>query len=531
MVPHRSKLFLLMVLLTSAALTACGGGGGGGGEGGGANPSGGGGTTAPATYLFYQGSLVAVDPATPTLKTFIETDAVQGAEVEMVGSYNAAARTMSDWHTRSVFYDKAGKIYRVNALKSGSLTPVQVSSESAATGVCSRSVFSDFNNPDNSAYMYSLPGADGTCWNGDDVWRMVTAGMGIAQPPVPVPAFSTSSQVEGLYNPATGARIGFLAVEGSNLNRYDVNFANPVLLLAGVNNWHIIAWDLFDRIFLVVDHGSERKLYVYHVATQQLSSPLYTSTENYFPWPATWPADQDATHAFFSDGSAVYRLPLDGSASAGLWVDDPSVVSDLVVTASKVVYVVQEFVPPGFATKDTLKAVDRNAPSAPVPYFSEDGIMRLFAVNGDWVYYNSYEPSMMTPQAAGGIKVDTNSVSNLTRTANAEWIGHAWAEDFGPESSDYSPRILRASGYTAVDKFAGATIRAYDTANNTVLAELGSLPTGNPISSVDFNGTGDYVIGAALLPMGGEVFTANVTSAGSLTNLTNTPSVDEGPVW
>ncbi|TPW16890.1 MAG: hypothetical protein FD130_871 [Halothiobacillaceae bacterium] len=176
-----------------------------------------------------------MDPAAPAAPITVEagSDIVTGAfgvskaiKAFQSGSYNSATKTVTGLHTHAVIYAKTdGKLYRVSGLKSGSLTPVQLSSENGADQLCvgathGADTFTDFASPDNSQYLYALPGSDDTCETGDDIWKMVRLGMSASDAPV---VAKRPVSVQGDFN--TGAIAGWLVHDAGALKKCDANFA------------------------------------------------------------------------------------------------------------------------------------------------------------------------------------------------------------------------------------------------------------------------------------------------------------------
>ena len=157
-----------LVIVLSLFLAACGGGGG---SGGGGNPtvtppitppptppSGAG---IPETRLFFAGgSVLAVDPKNPSEKPVIVDPAATSGEVGLFdGKWNAAQKTLTDAHFRTIIYANSdnGKLFKVSALKADSLTPAQVSNETGAVTTCGAGSVPDFADHNNSVYLYLLP--------------------------------------------------------------------------------------------------------------------------------------------------------------------------------------------------------------------------------------------------------------------------------------------------------------------------------------------------------------------------------------
>lgn len=259
-----------MAGVLAVSLTACGGGG----DNNPSNlPSNIGPSEPTATYLFYQGSIGAVDPANPASPISVEAGPVSGAATIIHGTYTAATHSVSDLHPRTAIYAKDGKLWKVSALKGGAPTPVRLSSEDGANTVCYHTTDVDFANHNNAAYIYSLPGVDATCYTADDTLKMVKVGMSGTEAPIDL---KTKRPVTAIMDTQTGALKGWLATDGSSLSRYDANFGNAVQIA----NFSVGAEEMatygINRIFLRIDD----KLRMYNADTGNLSAPLHTFTSS-----------------------------------------------------------------------------------------------------------------------------------------------------------------------------------------------------------------------------------------------------------
>jgi len=204
-------------------------------------------------YLFYSPGLNAVDPANPTASIEVEPvanivtnslgETYATLQTILTGTYDTTTRTLTDMHTHAVIYAHTnGNIYKVSTLKSGSLTPVQVSSESMADQLCTEGspgdpVEEDFSNVNNSQFRYVLPGIDGVCNTNDDVWKMVRLGMSSTDTPV-----LAKPTIQGLTDFTTGAISGWLLHEpvAGELQRCDASFANCSTITTVTSSvaWH-----------------------------------------------------------------------------------------------------------------------------------------------------------------------------------------------------------------------------------------------------------------------------------------------------
>ncbi len=224
----------------------------------------------------------------------IETPAVTNAETIYHGTYNAAIRSLSDVHPRTVIYVKDGKLWKVSALKQNSPSPAQISSERAANEICGNaSTDSDFSNHNNAVYRYSLPGPDGSCYTADDIRKMVKVGMSAADAPTNL---GNIRPITSIMDPQTGALKGWLAADNGNLNSYDANFTNPSSIKkTSTQDVNYVASAGITRIFLRI-YGD---LYLYNADTGSLSASLHTFSSPF----TSITSRHDGESFFFVDGN------------------------------------------------------------------------------------------------------------------------------------------------------------------------------------------------------------------------------------
>lgn len=536
------------LFLLTALLIACGGGGGNdpAPSGGNPNPPGGGvnsggvntGSSASgASYLFYTGGLSAVDPASPTSPITVEAgdDFVTVSAFES-GTYNSTTKTVTSLHTHALLYAKDdGKLYKVSALKSGSLMPVQVSSESEADELCegatALSAVTDFAHPDDSQYVYALPGADGDCETGDDEWKMVRLGMGASDVPV-----MAKRPVAELGDFATGAIAGWLVFEAGALKKCDAAFANcgaPLKTVVGApqfGDFVQLGLGLNDRVLEI-----DGEIFVYDGQTNNtLSAPVFAVPTG----TVAGPFAADDSHVYFAHEKTIYRFPADGSAAVTVVAVEAEdiIAGQMATTASNVVYHTG-----AKGAGKHLRAVAKTGGTSSVlaSAAGTDDLM-LMAVAGNRIYYNIRNTGIVngmftvTPVAAG--VVDENG-GGKSEQAGAYWIAggtYPTTVDFSKTGTQgFQPqRVIRAD--------ASGTLTSFDTATSASVASLGFLPADVDIAAC--YGIGDATLCSATvqiipapalpaLPFQTDVFFLNAATANSLTQVTDTADKNEVPVF
>ena len=436
---------ILMILFLTAG---CGSSGDNGGGGPPITPPSTGGSYAASTYLLYAvsvdatGSLSALDPATPALPITVETgsDIVMDEDDHNIfdpnsygmyqsGTYNSTTKTVTNLHPHAVIYAKTdGKLYRVSALKSGSPTPVQVSSESGADLLCVGTVegfmgtpVSDFANPDNSQYIYVLPGVDSNCNTEDDEWKMVRLGMSASDTPV-----SAKPIIEMLLDLNTGAITGWLVIDAGELKKCNANFTacgtTLMLVTSEVNEMLALG---SNRSLLNIDD----QLFVYDGDANTLSDPIFT-----IPLGAGVIASAaDDNHLYFAHEQTIYKAPIDGSDLASeLAIESGYIGFLMAVTANKVVYTAGA----NWFMTSSLKVADKaTGEITELDTAGTDGIASFF-VAGNNIYYNSYnlnrEPTAGVINEAGG---------GQSETPDAAWSGSILSTSTDLSKNDSTPAL------------------------------------------------------------------------------------------
>lgn len=499
--------FRLILMLAVVGLAACNGDGSTDAEG-----SGGG---AVESYLFYRGGISAVDSANPTNPITVEagTDVLfsPGNNAVLAATYDRATRTLSNLHIHALVYAKSdGKLYKVNAEKAkGVPVPVQLSSETAADKSCGSSSksASDIANPEDSQFVYRLPGSDSICDTSDDVYKMVRLSMSATDAPI-----TAKAPIAELNNEATGALSAWLVNDGGALKRCDTNFANCGPSLKSITGRAALEEEalVVRKRLLTIDDA----LYVYDDNTHTLSSAIYTLGSTSHINVST----SDAHNFYFSVSDApksIYAAPTDGSAVAVTLVTDTDNILDFQVSSSKVVY----------TTKTSIKTVATTGGSAESLVNADDVV--FIVVNGSRIYYNTLSETEV-PTAG----VIDDSGGNKSETVNAHWVGFIPGAVIGIDGPIFKT-FVRAEGYNGLGSakgFSGGTLRSFDAANAEI-AVLGSIP-----SDIRYLYCGGLEGNSRTLCRGFEridlashsdIFFLNAEIAGSFQRVTTTPTKNE----
>ena len=519
----------LWVGVVGLVLTACGGGGNDNGG------NGGGGTTTP-TDLFYMLDslgLKAVDPDSPTSPTEVEPamsllpgDFDTLAVINRVYAATPDSGMLRDIHLHAIIYPNAdGYLYKVSALKSGTLSPVRVSSETMANQLCTSSsiVSMDFATADDSQYVYALPGMDATCDTDDDVWKMVRLGMSASEAPI-----SAKPVVGEIMDSSSGVLAGWLVHDkaASELQRCDAGFANCTTL-APVSSF-VSSLDFQSGCVPAFLVEIDSQVYVYTVATNTLSQPLFDASGS-----SVFDAYQDGVNFYIASssmsGSWILQVPIDGSAAATTVATETDWIDELYIANSTLVYSVSDN-----AGGTSLKSVAKTG-GTPMTLATASGTdeLEIYYVGDKLMYYNIQGTSSL----AGVIE---SSGANPVEITDAAWAGLNTANQW-PMNGLFYPDLVKtlilAEADTSGAGFAGATIKSVDASTSADVAILGTLPDTDPISAIDCFSIGANALCGVEITLNSmttpttqsDIFYLNADVAGSLQRVTATAETEE--VW
>ena len=531
--------FFGMTFLVTLLLAACGGSSDGNRDGFHLG-------TNSASYLFYLGSLNAVDSDNPASPIVVEPgeDIINGSiETVVTADYDPLTKTSGIEQSYALIYAKSdGRLYKVNALKERSLIPERLSSESNANQICTplskQAVISDYNNPGNSQYLYSLPGVDAVCGTSDDLLRMVRLGMSANDSPI-----EAKKVLRPLIDLNNGGISGWLVNDAGALKTCDANFRNCGATIANVATDAIFRLDSLRHEWLLLE--IDQQFFIYNIPTRTLSPPRFTRSSS---TQAIGLAVADGSMVYLADEDTLYQFPADGSDDAVvLWVD-PGGVGNLKVTTNKVIY----------KSGDSLKAVDKTGGAAITLVSGSDNL--FYSTSGDLVYY-SYALWLRQPppsvglgstlihhfHKAGIVSVDGNI---LFERDNAQWVFQVagprpiWVggESDLMNADTVSMMLASGGGHMSGNSFPGATLQVFNAKTAQEGAVLGVLPNDDGVTFFFCKQGGEAMLchtshhmGSAAEPSAtvykGDVYFVNKAEAGSLLNITNTPGKPESSLY
>jgi hypothetical protein len=500
------RIQALMAGITAGLiLSGCGGDGGGYYFGGHPHSTQ---FVAPTDSVF----VAATDPSNPGTTYGPTQGSYAGARLFITANIVAGSATTSDQADYAQMYKASdGHLYGVGLQVSGLPDPVQVSSESKATidDLCSLNgantilgtdvnyvavqSYTDYANPLNSVYFYRLPGSSGACDTSTDSVFMVKLGMSPTDAPI-----AALMPMAVVHDPNSGAITGFIVNEGMAVTQYDENFANRTVLYtpSTVINvaYNLATSGVSATGGLFVLDGSI--VYIDYVK-QTVSASLF-SVPNWNPEKRFDNSANGAT-VFFAVNttneavtpvvttSAVYSMPLNGSAAPTLLGTETGSISQVTVAIYGTTVAWSVVPPGGFYTIRTCTG----AGAQPITAFTSPGNAGSFIVTSDNIYYTTENYSVPETGTVNYTNTQTGIVAMNGSVVEAPVLDSRFvAEERDANGSNWTD-IIRARNLSPVsvadtangntyteDGISGATLEVVDTSTNVVTLTLGTLPSG-----------------------------------------------------
>jgi len=507
--------------------------------------------------------VAAIDPANPGTAYLGQIGQYAGARLYSAGTYTAGSPTLSNpAYYAEAFKGADGHIYTLNLSITGAPMAQQVSSESNATvdDLCSlnganaslgtdvnylaESFFNDFANPQNSAYVYRLPGPDGVCNTADDVFNMVKLGMSASTAPIPV----VSIPLAVTHDPNTGAIAGFLVNEGTALTFYDSNFQNRAVLLTPTTPIQVaypVGPSLINAIgkLIVIDGNI---VYVNPTAGTVSASlfalPNYVATKRFplaFSETTLYFAVDTTNNAVtpVTPTSALYSMPLNGSMAPTQLATESGMIQEIAAPAGGAAIAYSIVPPKGVYTIRTVASGSGAAPTVATA-IATTGNTGSFVATASYIYYTvstSSAPSSTTRLVSSTMTgiVGMNGTAVGQPITSSRFVSEQLDAQYGPyltvvRARNLTPVTLAGAGgitYTE-DGISGATLEVVDTSTNAVTVTLGTLPQGTVMT-----GTGSFLGPAGFFdglnvnstpdPATRELFYIDTRTANSLQTLTS----------
>lgn len=537
-------------LFLVALVAGCGSGGGSGGDGGDASSGGFLSTagTSPDTLEVFLGSLDAIRPDAPESPISIDPDAMPfDAGLNRVGALASVGGavidgTLTDAKVEWVVYPRSdGTLWRVSTDPGAGLpVPIRISSESGALPFCEARVAIDASDPTNARLAYATDGSD--C--GDELaWRVVTLADDASSTPLDFPG----RPFEALVDPATGAHLGWLALEDGRLSRLGPDLAvERADLLVGIGRGETVGATGDGTLFLELD----QRLYAYDQAEGTLED-LHFEFEASCPCGTAFASDRG--HGLLVDGGKLRRAdPARGRVSvlASADEDDPhpftSADDFVAVGASRIAwsYTTDEDGSP--ATVDDREAVIRSVQSDGSDAITLDHYPRAAVAfptdapfpptaSDEWLFYNRIETGQTFPVAM------TAKLEGLQFSLGiySVWVGRSVAPVLGPARLGPVTGLLRLGGIQDLSDIENEpsfdlTLTSVDPdAPRDTRLSLGDLPSGTRFAWAG-DGYGPRRIGVLLGPDGSDGLQTDLISwhddtEDSLEQVTETEATSERP--
>ena len=484
-----------------------------------------------------------------------------GARLFTFGTLVPGSPVLANQAGYSEIYKSAdGHLYRLDLSITGSPAPRQVSSEANATidDLCSLNAatpglgtdvnylavqfYNDFANPENSAYVYRLPGPDGSCNTSDDVVYMVKLGMSATDAPI-----LARQPAAVVHDPNTGAISGFVVNEGTALTLYDSNFQNRVVLetpttpIAVAYPLGTTQFTATGRLFVI----DGNVVYV-NYGNASVSAPLF-SISNWTPSKRFPTASGQTTFYFCVDTSdrtqtpvsvtsALYSMPGDGSAAPVQLATESGLIQEIAAPVGATATAYSIVPPKGVYTIRAVTAGGGQTPNVVTAVTTSGNTGSFVATAGD-IYYTTSTASapdsttrlvqntMTGIVGMDGTVVEQPVASSRFIAQQSDANGSGWLNVV--RARNLTPVTLVSGGLTYTeDGISGATLEVVDAATNSVSLTLGTLPQGAVMNGTGtLIGSAGYIDGlnlnSTLNPSTRELLYINTSTANSLQTLTS----------
>ncbi|MGQ0698856.1 MAG: hypothetical protein ACT4PZ_11520 [Panacagrimonas sp.] len=169
-----------------------------------------------------------------------------------------ATGNLTDFRPHTLIYGQGDRWMKAPLRGGLNPTPVQVSSESAASTRCgvSRLVTLDFKDASAALLAYRVPGTDTKCGTKDDIFRTVSIadGAGIA----PKVAKATTLDLDAVYS-TNGVLLAHYALEARKINRYKPDLSAATLVKDQVTKFLPVGQTQDGSLIAIID-GKLRRI-------------------------------------------------------------------------------------------------------------------------------------------------------------------------------------------------------------------------------------------------------------------------------
>lgn len=434
-----------------------------------------------------------------------------GIREYLVADGSPAAYT--NWRKDLAIYNRGdGTLYRVELQLTGTPVTRRVSSQTGDPICNVYHTNAAFGGRAQMWYAYEVSGAgigDADCNTpNDNVWRLVRAEMGASDTPI-----AMYPPVTEIINTDHTQIVGWLVMNGTNLQRYDATMGVPAAASIDVGNVTVshLGTSSSERIALRIGNG----LRVFNAAGNSLSAPYFTFVS---PIAAnTRPYASDATDLYFVDNGNLYRFALDAPATPLQIGSETIDMSRLLhLTPTRVV-----FVTTSGAIKSLPKNGDNSTLATPLVTPLANEVLVVYAVDSTQVAFNGVTTTVPNAYRAG--------VTSDTGTGLVAFSGYGWvAAPLASTGSAHVPRYegLLRSAIDGTNLQAGQPLASYDI-NGNLLFNLGNVPSDIRVLSAGNVHVGSKILLTGTGPATGggaqkDLFRVDLRAGNSLARVTDT---------
>ncbi len=356
----------------------------------------------------------------------------------------------------------------------------------------------DLSAPQNSTYIYRLPGADGVCNTSDDVIHAVRTGMSPTDP-----YLVASVMPAATYFSAGGAITGFVGKSGNTIVLTDANVATPATLatyaspigvldalpVGAVSGYETNRLFVVDGDIVSIDYANKT------VSDSLFTIPNWTNTDDHLVTAASPDMLYFSTYTPGVGGapgsSDIYGMPADGSAAPTLMSTQVGHVTQLAfpVGSSNLVVGIED------GTTYSIVAMPAAGGLATTVMMGTETSGRFTATATDvywteWNVTNTGSAITRTGTMSGISAMDGTVV--MAAVANSMFMNGGEATPWAVgdvltqrtsletvfQVTNLHPVTVTANGVTyTADGISGGTLNSIDTASNTMIVAVGTFPT------------------------------------------------------
>ena len=512
------KFFVLKGLLTASLIigssffTSCGGGSSNNTQTN--NNTGGTGSSTSLTYLPYKSSLYLVNPANPTQPLQITTQSIgDHTTFYKVDNVNTANFTYQNLRYHSLVYIENSKVYSVNLeISSAAPTAKQISQITRACAI--ESEYED-TKAGIGYLVVKVAGQDSQCNTSDDKKMFINTDMSSSNSPIDISNVDVVAKIKGTdIVSVSGFLVGKRQETSYKIQKCNINLTNCSDLLTGISDGENIGESVNNRDFYgcakTASPGSSYHVFKFD-GNSISDTGVVCDVNNWRDNKKDTHEDSTGIYVIDSNGN-LYKFNLNNYQTTQLYnggdLNEITVASEnrLVVRNNNGNYLVLSksngTILKTFNTPDyVMKTAQQN---------------RIFYTNIQGAYPN---------YTYSACYLDDSSVNSNCLSGYA-WIGYTTSKNGNYHIKNDETDIYKLIAVKTSTK----TIYSLDPSNpglsNSI--QLGTLPS----SYIPNRGhsLGKYV----LLPASDssnnnrkDIFFANVSTQGSLQQVTNTPNIDE----